>query len=573
MSPTRSSKFLPFKTPLELAVFYDGDLRAGKYDLYPWQIDMLNEYSVELATDEIMNMGLIAANGSGKSKIIMAPCITWLATQFNEAQCTVTSASAHQLDTQTERYVNQIGNNINAFHRDDFGGEDIFKMVNRKKFFKPTGSFVNLFATDESGKAEGAHPLVFGGELGIFIDEGKSIDEEIYRAITRCTGLTRRVDISSPGGCHGHFYDVCTRNELTYCFTENGERKVINEGIRKAGWRIWKVTAWDCPHIRQTEIEQAIVKYGLHDPLVRSAFFAEFTSVDEQTVISYETLRSCMKIWAEAKAQRTEDDLKLLFGFHAGLDLAAGGDENVFSHWDGNIQIAQETARRKDTTQAVKEIIHWFEKHGYKQETANRIWADDGGVGRGIIDRLHELGWKINRVLNQHRAFDNTRYANRGTELWFNFKRFVEEGQVKLLPDTILHSQLSNRYYKQPYNNKLQLESKPEAKLNGHPSPDRADACILAWTNYTFPLDHEKAGIRKVARPDSVAGEALANIMRLRLRDKFMGKFKESPDKPFKPGVVITQSMIVNGMLKRDPNNDTLQRLEKKMRKNTYYAN
>jgi hypothetical protein len=73
--------------------------------------------------------------------------------------------------------------------------------------------------------------------------------------------------------------------------------------------------------------------------------------------------------------------------------------------------------------------------------------------------------------------------------MWFNFKRFVEEFQVLLRYDKTSENQLSSRYYKlQPVSGKIILESKEEARRKGHPSPDRADAKVLAWCRYIFPL-------------------------------------------------------------------------------------
>lgn len=457
---------LTFKNPLELLLYYDDELRSGKYSLYPWQVDVLKNFGRDIPPGEILRMAVNANNGSGKSKFILAPCIIWPAVSFDSAQCTVTSASAFQLDTQTEKYVNQLCRRMNQVHM-DINSVEVWKYIQRKKLFYPTDSHIDLFATDEDRKAEGHHPVVLGGEFALFIDEGKSIPDPIFDALDRCNGCTRRLDVSSPGNVLGHFYDINTRPDL--------------------GWWVKKVTVFDCPHIKESEIKSLILKHGINDPLIRSSLFAEFTSADAKTVITIETLNECIKLWRE---MNVDSRLKLTwaFGEHSGLDLSAGGDEMVLVIFDGNIMRAMETGRYRNTSAGVDEIIHWIRKHNLNPK---RIWADDGGVGKGMIDSLHDKGFKVKRVLNNWRAMDNTRYGNRGTEMWFNFKRFVEEMQVSLLDDPLLKSQLSNRYYKTT-NSINKLESKEQAKANGHPSPDRADACVLAWFDYNFPLDLEK---------------------------------------------------------------------------------
>lgn len=450
-----TQRFPNFKSPYELIVFYDEQLLNEKYRLYPWQIEILEQFSDSVPVDDMIRMCVLAANGSGKSQFILAPCILWMCVSFDNSLSYVTSSSASQLDTQTERFIDHMADKMNVEHKVDTGDSDIWKIIKRHKEFLVTESHIDLFATDEPKKAEGKHPLVPGGEFGVFLDEGKSIDEDIYDAIDRCTGATRRLDVSSAGGCTGHLYNICTNTELN--------------------WWIKKITAWDCPHIKKKEIEQAILKHGLHDPLVRSMFFSEFTSILDKVVILKETLEMCSKIVG---------DNKVLFGPHAGLDLSAGGDEYVFSVWNGTVQVGQETGVNRDTSIEVRDIIDWMGKYKSYGLQDIHVNADDGGVGRAVLDNLREKGYNFNRILNQQRAFDSKRYANRGTELYWNFKLLVENNIVQLFNERILNSQLSNRYYRhQSLTNRIILESKEEARKKGHPSPDRADACVLAWAN------------------------------------------------------------------------------------------
>jgi len=474
--PNKFTKnFLNFNSPIDLITAYDPRILNGQTELHWWQYEFLDTFSKDVEPNDLLMQALIAANGSGKSKYILAPAIAWMAVSFDDCLSYVTSSSATQLDTQTERYVNQICENMNKEHN-----EEIWDIKQRAKRFHPTGSFIDLYATDEAKRAEGKHPLVDGAEFGIFGDECKSITEEIFGALDRCTGATRRLYSSSPGGCRGEFYRVCTaKGSETF--------KSRNE----LGWNIMKVTAFDCSHIKSREVELLIKKHGLHDPWIRSAIFAEFSSTEERTVIAYETLRECIKHWNDNKQIIINNGV-----LRAGLDISRGGDEMVLSVWKNNIQVVEETCRYTDMVKGRKEVMGWIDKwqipHGKDNTT---IYADDGGMGAGFIDELKEAGYHCRRVLNNSKPYDETRYSNRGTELYFNFKRFIEEGQVKFREDSqILQYQLSNRYYKlQPSTEKIVLESKDEARRKGHSSPDRADACVLAWTGLSYPLENDPA--------------------------------------------------------------------------------
>lgn len=514
-----------------MLIFFDEDIREGRVKLYDWQVKKLRAFARDRkSVEDKVHEALVASNGSGKSQFILAPCITWLPLMFDYGFSYVTSASAHQLDTQTERYVDYLISNINKEYRQQLSGADYFKAIKRQKTCIPTNGKIDLIATDEAGKAEGKHPLKPGAEFAIFVDEGKSIEKDIYTALERCIGYSRRLDASSPGDQIGHFYDVVSRRELK--------------------WNVDKITSYDCPHVPKSEIEQAIIKYGLHDPLVRSMHFAEFTSVGNKTVLSLDALNYLEKLLEQHILAGTVENLKIRIGQHDGLDLSAGGDEVVLSMWDDNFQTGQETCRYTNTKNTEKEIIHWFQK--YKRDP-KKCWADDGGIGKGIIDNLHEKNCMVNRVLNQHRAFDNTRYANRGIELWWNFKRFVEEGQAFPITDITLRSQLTNRYYKrQESSGRIILESKEQAKANGHPSPDRADAAVLAWADFNYPISNDK--LTNKPAPSIFDSEDIISIDSLeahyqRERHKVFGIITDELPTEITTNR-LTQSAIVENMLK-----------------------
>ena len=456
-----------FDNPFELLVYYDQNFLDEIHRLYPWQIEILKTFSADRPLDEMIRMAIIAANGSGKSQFILAPCSVWLNVAFENALSYVTSSSASQLDTQTERFIDSFTAKMDKFHYET-SGVKVWDNIKRKKRFLPNESFIDLFATDEPKRAEGKHPLVPGAEFGIFVDEGKSIASDIYGAIDRCTGATRRLDISSAGGCHGHFYEVCTKPEL--------------------GWWTRKITYSDCPHISQGEFNQQVKKHGIHDPLVRSIFFSEFTDIEDAIVMRRETVEYCMD------GKRKLEPI-MFTERRAGLDLSGGGDEMVLSIWEGNLMLGQETARFKDVGMGVAEIIHWVGK--WKIEH-NNVWVEFDGFNRGIVAMLDDKGYSFNRVLSGGKAIDSKRYANRITELWFNFKRYVEEGYVSIMPDLQLKSQLCNRYYRrQSGSDRIILERKEEARKKGHPSPDRADALVFAWAGCPTIEDFQEQHIAK----------------------------------------------------------------------------
>ncbi len=480
------------ETPLDVLTFYDEQVQTGVLKLYDWQSDILKEFGrSRLSLEDVVKIMLKCNNGAGKSQIIIAPCAIWLSLKFQLAMTAITVSSGYQLDNQVGSFVKRLASRVNAVHRDELDGADVFDVRYRDLKCNVTHSETKLFATDEAGKAEGFHQLKVGGEFAIIVDEAKSVEDPIFEALDKMRDCTRRLDASSPGPTSGNFYNTWTNEKL--------------EIYRK------QVTAFQCPHVTKKSIADSIAKYGHNHPHIRSSIFAEFTNSDADVVISREVLVACTKT-CDKVHYFNQGKLR------AGLDLSwsLGGDECVLSIWKGNEEIALHTWKHEDTTRSVDEIVKLVDLYHGKL-AYDDICVDDGGAGGGIIDMLNRLGYKMNRVLNNTRAYDITRYGNMGTENWYNFKRFVEEGQIKFkldevtgAMDSITFKQLSERYRRNQINTgKIILEPKKEAKSKGHPSPDRADAMVLAWCRVQFPLEElTEALTSSVVKPKEIFNAA-----------------------------------------------------------------
>jgi len=452
-------KTIDFESPAELVAFFDPFVNSGETILYNWQTETLEKFSSAKASGlHPYKFILCAANGSGKDAFIVAPFAIWHCLCKKRSLTIITSSSGVQLTAQTENYIRTLANRANLFYKELYGCE-IFKINQRFIRCRLSGSEIRLFATDEEGKAEGYHPLEPGASFAIIINEAKSVSKEIYQALRRCTGFSYWIEVSTPGEPHGDFYKHFTYwpNKL-------------------------RITFYDCPrHQSKEEFEAEKLELGESSYLFRSKWLALFTSVGGQVVITDEALSKCL----------SNNQIKPLcqdWPIRIGIDLSLGGDEAVIQFVRGNIQIKQSPFRITDAI-AVADRVEFeltemkiSKDHGY-------IFADDGGVGRAIIDILVNRGWNIKRVLNQSRARRKQgQFRNRGAELWFKFSRLVQESILILLPDEKLHTQLTNRHYKKADGlGGITLMSKAEEKAEGRASPDRADALVLAFTdvNYT----------------------------------------------------------------------------------------
>jgi hypothetical protein len=176
-----------------------------------------------------------------------------------------------------------------------------------------------------------------------------------------------------------------------------------------------------------------------------------------------------------------------------GVDPAGMGADRTSIAWRRGACIEKIESRRGLTTM---EIAGWLGSI-IRHERPDRVNIDVGGLGVGIVDRLRELGhpvWVVNAVNFGGKPvnpapMDETGKpgggpANRRAELWMNFRDLLEHGRFKLPDRDSLQSDICSCGYKYTSDNRLLIESKQDMRRRGVPSPDEADAVILACDGY-----------------------------------------------------------------------------------------
>jgi hypothetical protein len=288
------------------------------------------------------------------------------------------------------------------------------------------------------------------------VDEAKTVADPLFEAISRCQP-TRLLIASSPGGTSGAFYRAFTKEANM--------------------WQKHAVTAFDCPHITQTQIDEVVQRYGEKHPLTRSMIYGEFVDIGlESLVINLTQLQNCYNT-----PPRFKPGVRI-----AGVDFAAGGDQNVICISDGNKILPMIAWREKDTMAAVGRFIVEFKKAGLE---ANNIYADASGMGMVMCDALAESGWVVNRVNFGATAYDNNAYTNRSAEMWYGMAKKIEDAEIILPEDEDLTAQLTCRRTITNSKGKLGVESKDSMRARGIASPDRADALALCLSSSNSGLD------------------------------------------------------------------------------------
>jgi hypothetical protein len=529
----------PFESPATLLAFYDEDIREGKVTQHAWQARMCLELSKPWKfPEQTFKCNLLAVNGSGKDLMVIAPFAIWHLLARCNSQTTITSSSANQLEGQTSRHIQRLAEKVNLYHNDE-----IIHITERELYCEKTGSFINLFVTDEPGRAEGWHQLTPGASFALICNEAKSVPDSTDEAFARCNGANIRINISSPGKPEGFFFDRYTCGDELIFGTQNSspseaskqtsppqtpqtpqtstpafhpyvrldkvekeekpnfppvssflQDSSLEKFQRNLAWKNLKVTFEDCPHLGGDFYRATIeADYGPDSPLTRALLYAEFTSTDEQVVIHSHLITRCLKFpptWIK-ESKNT-----------GGLDLSGGGDETTLVVRNGNKIIGLEAMREHDTATQVFKVENWFKKWELGKG-GSIVHVDAGGRWASIADLLRAKGYKLRYHFNNSESSKPLQAGNKGTEMWLDFSKLVEDCDVILIEDKILRKQLVSRYYEfknQDNTTVPVLEPKRKAKTKAHPSPDRADACVLSFFGYRTPTSIKVREERKNKR-------------------------------------------------------------------------
>ena len=419
------------------------------YDLYDWQKEIL--MAIELCALEIRRKFAVAApNGVGKTgRLVALSAMRWLQ-RFPKGRVVITSYSRRQIDDQLwpaimSRLSRFQGWKANATEHTITG---------------PAGGRIRAFCTDDAGRAEGFHAdLADDAPLLVIVDEAKSIDPEIFKAIDRCT-YNVLLYVSSPGLMVGPFYDAFTRNRSRFI--------------------CWAITLKDCPHVPREKIQDTIDQYGETDPFVRSTIFGEFMkhSDDIQMVLTLDDIEF-------ARGAQLE---KLYGDVVAGVDFAAGRAQNVLCKRNGNHVDALRSWREKDTYSAVGRFVLLFNELAIKPQ---QIWADADGLGGPLCDHLAKVGFKLNRFYGNGKS-PHKRYVNLISYCWHETANQLKRSKI-LFPfnqpytDELI-SQLTSRRVAYKPDGRLGLEDKESMRDRGIASPDLGDAFAMAFSQHAVGM-------------------------------------------------------------------------------------
>lgn len=180
------------------------------------------------------------------------------------------------------------------------------------------------------------------------------------------------------------------------------------------------------------------------------------------------------EIWIQKARQR-----KLApYGPHElGVDVGGGGDASTIGERIGPVFRILHEDRNPDTMQTTGKVVNYLETTG-----AERAKVDVIGIGRGVVDRGKELERPFVGINVGEKAVEDKAYANLRAEYYWHLRELFEAGEICMEEDDEdTAAELVELKYFRRSNGKIEIESKDQMKKRGVPSPNRAEAMMLAF--------------------------------------------------------------------------------------------
>lgn len=167
-----------------------------------------------------------------------------------------------------------------------------------------------------------------------------------------------------------------------------------------------------------------------------------------------------------------------------GVDPARFGDDRVSFIWrQGRVAFGLKSFKKKDTMEIAGMTHRLIQKSNKLGRPVQRVFVDVNGLGAGVVDRLHELGYKdlVRGINGAERAFDPNRYANKRAEMWGEMKEWILDRPVQIPDSDSLHADLCAPAAKTDSKSRMLMEKKDDMKKRGLRSPDEGDALALTF--------------------------------------------------------------------------------------------
>ena len=334
-------------------------------------------------------------------------------------------------------------------------------------------------SADTADQFQGFHcPNVF-----IVVDEAEGVSDSIYEAIeaVMTSDGSRLLLIGNPTTVSGVFRRAFHEERSIYhCIT---------------------ISAMDSPNVRQGRItipglttpgwvEERRQIWGEENPLYRARVLGEFPDQAPDTLVPLSAVEAAARRWEATDPDDviTSPGADSQISYPApveiierevvlAVDVARFGSDNSVILRRRGLRIEEIlTFNGMDTMQLVGWIVA-----AIREFQPLQTCIDEVGVGGGVVDRLREQGYGVRGFNGAHAPRQRNIFANMRAEGYWRLRDLFAAGEIAIPPDQQLIGELASIRYGHDSKGHIKIDSKDEMRKRGIPSPDKADALMLAF--------------------------------------------------------------------------------------------
>lgn len=306
-------------------------------------------------------------------------------------------------------------------------------------------------------------------------DEASAIDDIIWEVSTGAmtNPNARWLCLGNPTRNTGRFHE---------CF---GKNKWQEGDTDSSLWHAFTISCFDSPRVSKEYIHEVEREYGKDSDPYRVRVLGMPPQQEEQQFISVELFESAM--YRQVASQAHEPRI-------LGVDVAAFGDDRcAYTERKGRNAYLRGTRRGQDTMKTVGDIMELRREAIEDGEPFDYICIDIIGLGRGVYDRLVELGVEEAVPVNVGEKSRIDGCKNLRAELWKRAKDWLPESHI----GAEYREDLIGPQYSFDSNGRLVIERKEDMKKRGLASPDLADSLCLTF----YPTNPIKQSQRTAVKP------------------------------------------------------------------------
>lgn len=259
-------------------------------------------------------------------------------------------------------------------------------------------------------------------------------------------------------------------------------------GDLREWWHTYRVDSRTVPITNRRKIKQWAKQYGEDSDFFRVRVRGVFPRASDDQFIPSDLVEA-----AQNRAVAPDKGAPLIMG----VDVARSGASRTvvrFRQGRDARSIPASKFREPDHMQLAYRVAALIDQH--KPDAVNI----DAGYGSGLIDRLRELGYRVNEVWFGSTKTPDREYYNMRSWMWGQMKDWLGGGAIDRDEDLFMDLIGPETRYAGREGDKILLESKKDMIGRGLSSPDDGDALALTFAKRISRRDSNTSTFRRMQK-------------------------------------------------------------------------